>query len=88
MPVGRPRKPTALRVIEGARDSVNNSLHIFPETLKGDLHSIRSTIEAHSQSRRLTGLENQSANGLQPVGQWLRVYADGAWSKYHIDRWD
>ena len=82
----------ALVIIEGAKDSANKSMALFPETLRGDLHEVRRTIEAHSQSGRLEDLPDgvQHAAGLL-IGEdetTLTVRTDGGVASYIIDRWE
>ncbi len=80
-------------VIEGARDSQNASLAIFPETLRSDLHAVRATVEAFSKSGKVVGAEEASANGLllSKGLTWnaqLRVTQSGLQQTYRLDRWD
>lgn len=80
-------------ILEGAKDSRNSGLALFPETLKTELHAIRATIEAFSHSRKLTGEQEASACGLrlQHGSTWdvrLRVTSGGHKSLYKLDRWD
>ncbi len=85
-------------VLEGAADSRDNSGNaLFPECLKDDLHGARSTIEAYSRTARITGREDgqlasgydvRKSNNASSVDCTLRVLAGGAWTSYHIDRWD
>jgi len=74
----------AMFIIEGAVDSANKSLGLFPEIMKSEFRGIRATIEAFSQSKTLSGKEQASACGLCAVGARVRV--DGM--EYKIDRWD
>lgn len=82
-------------VLDGCVDTnkmVGNAL--FPECLLGDLHSIRSTIEAFSRRARLSGRDEASACGLdvragmKAIGYRLRVTTGGLKTEYQIDRWD
>ena len=80
-------------VIDGARDSRNPSLVIFPETLRSDLHSVRATVEAFSKAGKLVGAEEASANGLllSKGLTWnaqIRVTCSGSQQSYRLDRWD
>lgn len=71
-------------------------LALFPECLKSDLHSIRSTIEAFSNHGQLLEIEGQHACGLilqdhSNCSGWdvvFRVRTGEIWSKYKLDRWD
>lgn len=82
-------------ILEGARDSryktCGNAL--FPETLKSELHEIRSTIEAYSKSAVIDGYDVSSACGidLQYGQNWstkFRVTTNTGTAIYNIDRWD
>jgi hypothetical protein len=80
-------------VIDGARDSQNASLAIFPETLRSDLRAVRATVEAFSKAGKLVGAEEASANGLllSKGLTWnaqLRVTSSGSQQRYRLDRWD
>jgi hypothetical protein len=85
----------AMFVLEGARDSRNDSLALFPETLRAELHGVRSTLEAHSRSRSLQPVEGQLASGMmfgKDGASWsdlqLRVTTAESVSTYRVDRWD
>jgi hypothetical protein len=79
-------------VIEGAVDSRNSSSGLFPEIMRDDLHQIRSVVEAHSRSSRLSGAAEASACGYDlrknQASCLLRVFVDNAWRKVQIVRWD
>ena len=80
-------------VIDGARDSQNASLAIFPETLRSELHPVRATVEAFSKATKLVGAVEASANGLllSKGLTWnaqLRVSWSGSQQTYRLDRWD
>jgi hypothetical protein len=82
-----------IAVLAGACDTnTGQGNALFPETLKTELHAIRSTIEAYSKSAVISGREEASACGhvlsKGPIGVHLRVRSDGAWASYFIDRWD
>lgn len=79
--------------IDGAVDTRTESGNaLFPECLRDELHSVRSTIEAYSRSAALSGRENASACGYDlrkaSCSCRLRAFVNGAWTEYHIDRWD
>lgn len=84
----------ALFVLPGARDSRADSVALFPETLKSELHQVRSTIEAYSRGAKPSGQEEASANGLvlsKGGGSDVTVravLANGTRVGYRIDRWD
>jgi hypothetical protein len=83
-------------LIEGMRDFRNDSLALFPEHVRQELHSVRQTIEAYSQRGKLSGIEEATACGYDirkgnlelSTTPLLRVSAQGAESDYRIDRWD
>ena len=73
--------------------NTNQGNALFPETLRADLHGVRSTIEAYSRNAVLGGRESASACGLdiRKGSQWtanVRVFASSGWAEYTIDRWD
>ena len=80
-------------IIEGARETrLNGGLALFPETLRSELHGVRSTIEAYSRSRNLENAEGATACGLV-IGDvrssvTVRVRQGGVLMVYHIERWD
>jgi hypothetical protein len=84
----------AIFVLSGARDTRKAGLALFPETLRGELHAVRSVIEAHSRSGDLEGAEEASACGyLADKGRsWddvrLRVTTGDGRREYRLDRWD
>lgn len=68
---------------------------LFPETLKSELHEIRSTIEAYSKTAAIgmppEGSEWACGLGYFGGSAWdarLRVLAGGTWQSYCLDRWD
>ena len=74
-----------------SRETGGNAL--FPECLRGDLHSVRSTIEAYSRSAKIGGRAEASACGYDlrksPDSRAaVRVLNNGRWTAYKIDRWD
>lgn len=78
----------AILVIEGQRDRGTPGAGLFPETLKAELHGVRSVIEAHSRSAQMHGAEEGSANGLSVIGAHVRVTCGSVVAEYRIDRWD
>lgn len=83
----------ALIILDGAVDTrTGQGNALFPETLRDDLHAVRSTIEAYSKAATIGGVEEGSACGYGigggSVGIALRVRSAGAWAGYRIDRWD
>lgn len=79
-------------VLDGAKDSDNQSASLFPEILRDDLHAIRSTVEAHSRVSRLSGYAEASACGYDlrknSTSCHLRALVNGGWQEYVVDRWD
>lgn len=80
-------------VLDGCVDSRDASSALFPECLRGELHEVRATIEAHSQSDKLSGREKASACGYDLRKQagsscTIRALSNGRWTTYKIDRWD
>jgi len=80
-------------ILNGAIDNERPQACIFPEILKDDLHAIRKTIEAHSNSMHLSGKEMGNACGYSirkgandPV--IVRAKLNNTWTQYKIDRWD
>jgi len=83
----------AIIILDGARDTEQSGLALFPETLQASLHGIRATIEAYSRTQQLEGREEASACGVRisaesPANVALRVRTALGWSQYRIDRWD
>jgi hypothetical protein len=83
---------STLFILEGARDTRQSGLALFPEILRSDLHAIRATVEAYSASRQLDGADEASANGLR-IGDGnaphrIRVTSPTGVMQYRIDRWD
>lgn len=84
-----------LFAIAGAKDQRNSDLRLFPEILRSELHSIRSTIEAFSKAGRLE--ENRDGTQVAGIGFWagqtghfprIRVHGKLAIAEYIIDRWE
>lgn len=81
--------------LDGAHETQRHGLHIFPETLRAELHAVRATIEAHSKAGVLRGDENEPTvtgldvrKGQRTFGYRLRVTSAGHQAEYTIDRWD
>lgn len=83
-------------ILKGARD---RDYHVagsalFPSVLKGELHSVRSTIEAYSKKTSLEGYEEASACGIRlgSESRWwdyqFRVTTSVGVTTYKLDRWD
>jgi hypothetical protein len=81
------RDERAFFIIDGASDTRHSGLALFPEILRGDLHEVRSVIEAHSKTGKIEGMGEPSVAGLTfPLT--VRVKSVGIASEYKIDRWD
>ena len=85
----------AVLMLHGAADTENQSGALFPECLRGELHEIRSTIEAYSRKARLYDQDTASACGYDirkgvagPPSKQVRVHSAGLVTRYIIDRWD
>lgn len=81
----------ALFILPNAEDKSHSGLSLFPETLRSELHPIRSTIEAFSRSGKTEGEEHASANGVGTSPQYsidVRVTTNIGTTNYRIDRWD
>lgn len=86
----------ALLVLDGARDLKFETAGcaIFPETLKSELHAVRSTIEAYSRGAALRGVDQASVCGLllrEGMEQRRNVRVTSSHGDrivYTIDRWD
>lgn len=65
-------------VIPNARDTRGGCPALFPECLRGELHEVRSVIEAHNNRTRLKVPEEAGANGVVLSGKTSReVTVDG-----------
>lgn len=87
--------PFAMFILKGARDTRHwQSGGMFVESLRGEFHEIRKTMEAHFMSAPISGRDEAEACGLMiRSGQHLlnnrfRVVSNGIRSTYTIDRWD
>ncbi|UYA98991.1 hypothetical protein P9A54_gp06 [Xanthomonas phage vB_Xar_IVIA-DoCa10] len=80
-------------LLEGAADQRNASLALFPECLRGELHEVRATLEAHSRSTKLARLRPgvQHAAGLRVDDRTpleVLVRTSGGVARYQLDRMD
>ncbi|MFA6132374.1 MAG: hypothetical protein WC869_00005 [Phycisphaerae bacterium] len=85
-------------LIEGAHESrQNGGLAIFPETLKSELHGVRSVVEAFSREGKLGNPDGEHAVGIclsagQANGRsWnttIRVQTSLGYQFVNLDRWD
>ena len=81
-------------LLHGCRDTRRGvGRGFFVETLKGEFHPIRSTLEAYTATATLEGSEEATACGLGMSDQapWdllLRVTTASGTTLYQIDRWE
>lgn len=83
-------------VLEGACDTQNRSLALFPEDLRAELHGVRATVEAHSKSGKLSPADGPLASGMTFTRggdvAWqdarVRVRRAGSVGVFRLDRWD
>lgn len=87
-------------ILDGAKDVSREGPHyargggFFVESLKGELHGVRSTLAAYAKSALIAGIDRANANGiafikdahLKPMT--LRVYTGEFVTTYVLDRWD
>lgn len=78
--------------LEGAKDAANPTLAIWPESLRSELHGVRSVIEAFSKAGKLEGREEASACGValmegrQPSLHLRAKMHDGSQITVFLDR--
>ncbi|HEY0135834.1 MAG TPA: hypothetical protein VGB85_17235, partial [Nannocystis sp.] len=82
-------------ILDGARDmKYSKGAAFFPEFLRSEYHSIRSTMEAYAKSAVVEGKDEAEACGLVLTkgGNWNHVFRvtskNGVQVDYKIDRWD
>ncbi|MBL8974933.1 MAG: hypothetical protein JNK56_30325 [Myxococcales bacterium] len=81
-------------LLKGCRDTTaGRGRGFFTETLRGEFHAIRATLEAYNHTAEIAGAEEAEACGLGMTDQkpWnlvLRVSTANAVATYLIDRWD
>jgi hypothetical protein len=84
--------PGILFVLKGARSLPSSqALNLFPECLRGELHGVRSVVEAYSKKRGITGTSNVGGVALTKgtkESRRVRVTAGGLVTTYIIDRWE
>lgn len=93
----------AILVVKGMRENAQRAgepgILLFPETLRSELHEVRSVIEKASQVKKLDGTPVGSAAGIVISGDIgtdkcvtkfvdVRVTSDTGVTLYRIDRWD
>lgn len=81
----------AILILEGAKDTREPGVALFPETMRSELHGVRKVIEQYSRSSKMEGAEDASACGIL-IGKQndvtVRVTTDVGVALYRIDRWD
>jgi len=83
-----------LLLLDGAKESRNAGIALFPEILRTEFHGIRAVIEAHSKTAKIEGMEDPHACGLilakgdQEWSARIRATTNGLKSEYCLDRWD
>lgn len=80
-------------ILDGARESRNGGLGLFPEILKAEFHQIRSVVEAYSNRGEISDMATATACGilLDKGSNWnhiFRVTTAGQTVDYKLDRWD
>lgn len=80
-------------ILDGAADTRDSGNALFPEILKSEYHSIRSTIENYSKTAQVFGRENASACGVaiqsgSTCNEVFHVTSRGMRAIIKIDRWD
>lgn len=87
-----PDKDNATLLLQGAKDLKDAGNALFPETLRSELHGIRSAVAAYSNTATLGGREDGPlAQGISLEGAYpltLMVMSKGMMVAYKIDRWD
>jgi hypothetical protein len=81
-----------LFALEGCKPPPCSNLALFPETLRSELHGVRSVIEAYSKTRPLEGAKDATACGLlmNESGLNTRIKLSNAHysAVFSIDRWE
>jgi len=79
-------------LLDGAHDSTKSGSALFPETLRSELHEVRSVIEAHSKQGIIGMAPGPDAAGIASPRERsilrIRCLVDGGWVAYDLDRWD
>jgi hypothetical protein len=81
------RPPGAIVLLKGARDLNLQGSCLFPENLKSELHAVRATIEAYSNTTPVP-TDPEGVAGLPVVGTTFRVHSAGGSTTVTVDRWD
>jgi hypothetical protein len=85
---------SAIFILHGAQETRRAGSALFPEMLRSELREVRATIEAHSRSAVINGMEQASACGLRTVAggglqATLRTTSkSGVRASWRIDRWE
>lgn len=84
-------------LLRGARDTgYQAGGGFFPATLRGELHGVRATLEAHAKTAAIADLDGAGDAGIaflerkdgRSWGCVVRVTTAGITTTYHVDRWD
>lgn len=80
-------------LLQGARETRDVGLALFPECLRSEFHGVRSVLEAHSRSAKAVGIHEAGATGLsinknKPSDCRVRVTTGDTRFEYIIDRWE
>lgn len=81
-------------ILKNAKDKNIPQLALFPEILRTELHSVRSVIEAHNNSKEVSeNSQNSQACGIMFAkgsqnAVTLKVHTAAYAAVYKIDRWD
>lgn len=74
-------------ILDGCKDQKLDSLSLFPSCLRGELHGVRSVIEAFSQRGVRTDVDGPAAAGIVMTDVQMRVHlAGGVVTNYLVDR--
>lgn len=88
------REQSVLFALSGAKDTrYTSGAGFFPEFLRGDLHEIRKTLEAHTTAAVVAGKDEAEVCGLLiskggAIDHTFRVTTDNIRTRYTLDRWD
>lgn len=81
-------------ILDGCRDTRHTTgAALFPQTLKSEYRSIRTTIEAYSNRATISARDQATACGLdlRKGGKWnvtFRVTTSTGVTEYNLDRWE
>jgi hypothetical protein len=87
MPMPEHESPAVVLLLEGARRTDPVSGCLFPEILKKELREVRSVIEAHSKSMKISCPADAACGRIVGRGARVQVRVNGSFM-YDIDRWE